>query len=141
MTTPNYFVDVHILQDLPPSNINRDDNGTPKQCTYGGVQRLRVSSQSWKRSTRLAFEDLGLIPEENLGVRTRRVIALFAAEFRKWGVADDETATQLATAVVAPLKIKPGKKADQGHICSSSPDLRLTTSWRRSWPCVSSGNR
>lgn len=114
MTTPNYFVDIHILQDLPPSNINRDDNGTPKQCTYGGVQRLRVSSQSWKRSTRLAFEDLGLIPEENLGVRTRRVIALFAAEFRKWGVADDETATQLATAVVAPLKIKPGKKADQG---------------------------
>lgn len=113
MTNRNYFVDVHILQDLPPSNINRDDNGTPKQCTYGGVQRLRTSSQAWKRATRLAFEDLGLIPQENLGVRTRRVIALFAAEFRKQGI-DDETAARLATAVVAPLKIKPGKKADQG---------------------------
>lgn len=113
MTTTNHFVDIHILQDLPPSNINRDDSGTPKQCTYGGVQRLRTSSQSWKRATRLAFKDFGMIPEEKLGVRTRRVIALFSEEFKKAG-ADEGTAGQLAAAVVAPLKIKAGKKADQG---------------------------
>lgn len=111
--TTNHFVDIHILQDLPPSNINRDDNGTPKQCTYGGVQRLRTSSQSWKRATRLAFKDFKMIPEEKLGVRTRRVLALFSNEFKKAGV-DEETAGQLATAIVAPLKITAGKKADQG---------------------------
>lgn len=45
------YVDVHIIQDLPPANLNRDDNGTPKQAIYGGVDRLRVSSQAWKRAT------------------------------------------------------------------------------------------
>lgn len=113
MTTHNYFVDIHVLQDLPPSNINRDDNGTPKQCIYGGVQRLRASSQSWKRAARLAFDKLGMIPREDLGVRTRRVIDLFSGEFKKRGV-DDQAAPQLAKAVLAPLKITEGKKADQG---------------------------
>ena len=53
------YIDLHILQDLPPSNINRDDNGTPKHAVYGGVQRLRVSSQAWNRSTLKHFEDKG----------------------------------------------------------------------------------
>ena len=53
------YIDLHILQDLPPSNINRDDNGTPKHAVYGGVQRLRVSSQAWKRATRKHFEENG----------------------------------------------------------------------------------
>lgn len=38
------YLDIHILQDVPPSNINRDENGTPKHATYGGVERLRVWS-------------------------------------------------------------------------------------------------
>ena len=45
MTT---FVDIHALQTLPPSNINRDDTGSPKSAFFGGVQRQRVSSQAWK---------------------------------------------------------------------------------------------
>ncbi|WP_210406298.1 type I-E CRISPR-associated protein Cas7/Cse4/CasC, partial [Micromonospora sp. MH33] len=48
------ILDVHILQTLPPSNVNRDDSGSPKTATYGGVRRARVSSQSWKRAVRLA---------------------------------------------------------------------------------------
>ena len=39
--TNDLYVDVQILQDVPPSNINRDDSGTPKQAVYGGVRRLR----------------------------------------------------------------------------------------------------
>ena len=42
------FLDMHIIQTLPPSNINRDDTGSPKTALYGGVRRARVSSQSWK---------------------------------------------------------------------------------------------
>ncbi|GGT57898.1 type I-E CRISPR-associated protein Cas7/Cse4/CasC [Streptomyces purpureus] len=53
--TPRY-VDMHILQTLPFSNVNRDDLGSPKTVTYGGVTRTRVSSQAWKRPTRLAVE-------------------------------------------------------------------------------------
>ena len=53
MTT---FVDIHALQTLPPSNINRDDTGSPKSAFFGGVQRQRVSSQAWKSVIRRDFE-------------------------------------------------------------------------------------
>ncbi|ACU72795.1 CRISPR-associated protein, Cse4 family [Catenulispora acidiphila DSM 44928] len=65
------ILDIHILQTVPPSNLNRDDTGSPKTAVYGGVRRARVSSQAWKRATRQAFGDL-LDPSE-LGVRTKRV--------------------------------------------------------------------
>ncbi|WP_250298966.1 type I-E CRISPR-associated protein Cas7/Cse4/CasC [Streptomyces sp. A 4/2] len=70
------IIDVHVLQTVPPSNLNRDDTGTPKTAVYGGVRRARVSSQAWKRATRKAFRDL-LDPEE-LGFRTKRVVELVA---------------------------------------------------------------
>ncbi|MFE9934257.1 type I-E CRISPR-associated protein Cas7/Cse4/CasC [Streptomyces sp. NPDC005533] len=66
------IVDVHILQTVPPSNLNRDDTGAPKSAVYGGVRRSRVSSQAWKRATRKAFGNL-LDPAE-LGVRTKKVV-------------------------------------------------------------------
>ena len=37
---------------MPPSNLNRDDTGRPKTLSFGGVDRLRVSSQSLKRAFR-----------------------------------------------------------------------------------------
>lgn len=52
----NLYLDVHVLQTVPSSNINRDDTGSPKTAIYGGVTRSRVSSQSWKRAMRLAFK-------------------------------------------------------------------------------------
>ncbi|MFF4330713.1 type I-E CRISPR-associated protein Cas7/Cse4/CasC [Streptomyces sp. NPDC001591] len=66
------ILDVHILQTVPPSNINRDDTGAPKSAVYGGVRRSRVSSQAWKKATRAAFNEL-LDPAE-LGVRTKKVV-------------------------------------------------------------------
>ncbi|MFG3001815.1 type I-E CRISPR-associated protein Cas7/Cse4/CasC [Streptomyces sp. NPDC048340] len=66
------ILDVHILQTVPPSNLNRDDTGAPKSAVYGGVRRSRVSSQAWKKSTREAFGTL-LDPSE-LGVRTKKVV-------------------------------------------------------------------
>lgn len=71
------ILDVHILQTVPPSNINRDDTGSPKTAMYGGVRRSRVSSQAWKRATRKKFEEL-LDPSE-LGVRTKKVAEALAA--------------------------------------------------------------
>ncbi|WP_129839658.1 type I-E CRISPR-associated protein Cas7/Cse4/CasC [Streptomyces sp. RFCAC02] len=50
------FLDVHITQALPFSNVNRDDLGSPKTVVFGGTTRTRVSSQAWKRPTRLAVE-------------------------------------------------------------------------------------
>ncbi|OLT40103.1 hypothetical protein BJF85_25305 [Saccharomonospora sp. CUA-673] len=50
------FVTIHALQSLPYSNLNRDREGAPKTCEYGGVVRARVSSQAWKRPIRDAIE-------------------------------------------------------------------------------------
>ena len=49
MTQNNLYVDIHVLQTVPSSNINRDDTGAPKTAVYGGTTRSRVSSQSWKK--------------------------------------------------------------------------------------------
>ncbi len=70
------FIDIHILQTVPPSNLNRDDTGSPKTAYYGGVRRSRVSSQSWKRATRKSFDDV--LAKDKLGVRTKHVVALVA---------------------------------------------------------------
>ena len=44
MKTKNLFMDVNAIQTLPPSNINRDDTGSPKTAQYGGVRRARAVS-------------------------------------------------------------------------------------------------
>jgi len=107
--TSRTFIDVHILQDLPPSNINRDQSGSPKTAVYGGVQRLRVSSQAWKRATRLSF---GLdLPEEERGVRTRRLQQGLNELLADRGV-EGVVAAEMVSAVLASLGIKAGKKAE-----------------------------
>jgi len=51
------LIELHILQSFPVTCLNRDDVGSPKSATFGGVQRARVSSQSQKRATRLLFNE------------------------------------------------------------------------------------
>jgi CRISPR system Cascade subunit CasC len=68
------FLDVHIQQTVPPSNLNRDDTGSPKTAVYGGVRRARVSSQAWKRAARRDFADM--LDSSELGTRTKRVVEL-----------------------------------------------------------------
>ena len=51
------YVDLHVLQTVPPSCVNRDDTGSPKTAVYGGVTRARVSSQAWKHAMRLRFRE------------------------------------------------------------------------------------
>ena len=46
------FIQLHVLTSYPPSNLNRDDLGRPKTAQMGGVNRLRISSQSLKRAWR-----------------------------------------------------------------------------------------
>jgi CRISPR system Cascade subunit CasC len=48
------FVQIHMLQSMPPGNLNRDDTGQPKKCLFGGTTRGRISSQCLKRNMRLS---------------------------------------------------------------------------------------
>jgi CRISPR system Cascade subunit CasC len=66
-------IEIHILQNFAPSNLNRDDTGSPKEAEFGGYRRARVSSQCWKREVRKYFEKHKLIPAANLAERTKRL--------------------------------------------------------------------
>ena len=102
---PRTIVDIHVLQTVPPSNLNRDDTGSPKTARYGGVVRARVSSQSWKRATRTAFADL--LDRSELGVRSKRLVELIGERILAQEPAlVPERAHELAGAVLAGLGIK-----------------------------------
>lgn len=51
MVTRN-FVNFHVLISHSPSCLNRDDMNMQKTAVFGGVNRVRISSQSLKRSMR-----------------------------------------------------------------------------------------
>jgi CRISPR system Cascade subunit CasC len=67
------LIEIHVIQNHSPSNLNRDDLGAPKTCIFGGVTRARISSQCLKRSIRRSPEFAAAM-EEDGGVRTRRLI-------------------------------------------------------------------
>jgi CRISPR system Cascade subunit CasC len=98
------IIDIHILQTVPPSNLNRDDTGSPKTAVYGGVRRARVSSQAWKRATRLAFNRT-LDPGE-LGVRTKRVVELLREQIVALDPTLTDDAETLAKEVFKAVGIK-----------------------------------
>ena len=89
----NLYVDVHVLQTVPPSCVNRDDTGTPKQCIFGGVRRARVSSQSWKRAVRQAFRSM--YAPDDLANRTKNIVGMVARQIK----AIDETVDDIALAI------------------------------------------
>ncbi|QQY15620.1 type I-E CRISPR-associated protein Cas7/Cse4/CasC [Cutibacterium avidum] len=113
----SYYVDIHVLQSVPPSNVNRDDTGSPKSALYGGVRRARVSSQAWKKAVRTSFKDF--LPASQTGARTLRVVELLMNRL----TADpyrlaQEDARQKALAVVKALGLKADKprvKDGSGH--------------------------
>jgi len=70
------LIEVHVLQNFAPSNLNRDDTGAPKDAFFGGTRRARVSSQCDKRAVRQFFDEKareGVFSADELAVRTKRV--------------------------------------------------------------------
>lgn len=67
----NVFIDLHVLETVPPSCVNRDDTGSPKTAVYGGAVRARVSSQCWKHAVRESFQRM--LPQEDVGLRTKHI--------------------------------------------------------------------
>lgn len=107
MSNSKLYIDVHAIQTLPPSCVNRDDTGSPKTAKVGGVTRARVSSQAWKRAMRLAFRDS--FSAADLGSRTKRIVPLVAEKIMAAGAGiSQEAAEKLAVDALekAGLKIK-----------------------------------
>jgi len=106
------IVDIHVLQTVPPSNINRDDTGSPKTAVYGGKLRARVSSQAWKRAIRQMFKDR--FDEHELGVRTKKIIEIVAAEIIDIDAGNASDAEKLATDILtrAGVSLKKAKNSE-----------------------------
>lgn len=112
MKTNNLYLDIHAIQSVPPSNLNRDDTGSPKTAQYGGVTRARVSSQCWKKAMR---EDFCKYAERgHLGKRTKHIVKCVADKIIEKFPEYEKNATELATAVLknAGLKIDKDGKSD-----------------------------
>jgi CRISPR system Cascade subunit CasC len=82
------FVQLHLLTAYPPSNLNRDDSGRPKTAIMGGVQRLRISSQSLKRAWRTS-DVFAQVLGERVGKRTQRIGQEVEKHLLAQGVAAD----------------------------------------------------
>jgi len=83
------FIELHIIQSFPPSNLNRDDIGQPKDCDFGGVRRARISSQCQKRAIRWNSE-FNKATQVSLSSRTKLVAQGLTERLTKQGIAEDQ---------------------------------------------------
>ena len=103
------LIELHIIQNFAPSNLNRDDTNNPKDTEFGGVRRARISSQCIKRAIRNApvfAETTGV----EVGVRTRWMARLLTDELVVAGV-DPQQAESLALEFAEAYS----GKVDKGH--------------------------
>jgi CRISPR system Cascade subunit CasC len=111
MKNNRLYVDIHVIQTVPPSCVNRDDTGSPKTAQYGGVTRARVSSQAWKHAMRQMFEEK--FQMEHIGVRTKKIVGMVMEQIAALAPQLDENKTEkMATDALkkAGLEVKSTEK-------------------------------
>lgn len=119
------YLDLHVLQTLPPSNVNRDDTGSPKSATFGGTRRARVSSQAWKRAIRLDFRER--LQPEQLGIRSKRLVGRIAESIAAEAPELESESRQLAQKLLESLGLKAEKTSRAGKVAESAdtaPELQ-----------------
>lgn len=103
------LIELHILQSFPVSCLNRDDVGSPKSATFGGVQRARISSQSLKRAVRTLAR--GESDAFN-GIRSRFLLEPFTNALIEAGL-DEGAAAEKAKLICEAFSTIDKKKPDQ----------------------------
>jgi CRISPR system Cascade subunit CasC len=105
------FVELHMIQNFAPANLNRDDTNNPKDCEFGGVRRARISSQCIKRAVRTSpvfAETTGV----DVGTRTKWLVDLLRR--RLAGEDQGEERKEEATAILTAFVPKYASKLDKG---------------------------
>lgn len=108
------LIQFHLLQNYQPSNLNRDDTGSPKDAIFGSVLRGRISSQCLKRSIRYSdvfksFDDEGL-----LGKRTQTLPSLVSEKLNAMKV-DEKTIAVILSRLPDIVRGKTkAEKAEEG---------------------------
>lgn len=121
------FIQLHLLTNYPPSNLNRDDTGRPKVALMGGANRLRISSQSQKRAWR-ASDVFQTALGGKLGTRTKEQGRLIFDALKQGGI-DDKAAREWAKRIAEQFgKLKSDKKTENNEdlqieqLANFSPD-------------------
>lgn len=104
--------EIHMLKNYPPTNLNRDENGAPKTCLFGGVNRGRISSQCLKRTWRTSPVFQHEIGAENLGIRTRKLPELVGEKLLQMGV--DAKYVELVVPKISGFGTKEGTENKKG---------------------------
>ncbi len=99
--------EIHILQNHAPSNLNRDDTGSPKECVFGGYPRARISSQCLKRTVRRSDAFQQALGADGLATRTRQL----PEEIRK-AFAGDAALAEEAAKKASGFGTKEGKEQE-----------------------------
>jgi CRISPR system Cascade subunit CasC len=98
------FIQIHTLSSYPAVLLNRDDAGLAKRLPYGGVSRIRVSSQCLKRHWRLAEDEWALKGVgAPMGVRSREIVEREIAPKLEEAGAGKEVAGAVCAALVRHL--------------------------------------
>lgn len=111
-----HLIELHILQNFAPSNLNRDDTGSPKDAFFGGYRRGRISSQCLKRAAREYVRDNQLLHEKDLATRTKRiaqVVARYLYSEPEFKLDEGEAHAIARTAVSGIVKSELKKKGDK----------------------------
>lgn len=115
------FLDVHVIQTLPPSCVNRGEDGAPKTAIYGGTTRARISSQSLKRATRQYF--IEHTDESMLGKRTLELSGFILKKMKEMNTdinnEDDEENLIMIDEAIESAGFSLDKKKDSKHKLSA----------------------
>lgn len=95
-----HLLEIHILQNFAPSNLNRDDTGSPKDAIFGGYRRGRISSQCLKRAAReYVHNHPNGLPQEVLALRTKRLVQALIDQLEAKGRSPEEARQKIAVAL------------------------------------------
>lgn len=108
------LIEVHMLKNYPPTNLNRDDTGAPKTCIFGGIQRSRISSQCLKRSWRQSEVFSEEVGKTMLGIRTRKLPELVGKKLIEHGMESSfaDAIMQMVSGMLKNDKNKKNKSSD-----------------------------
>lgn len=141
MSTQTYktFIELHLIQNFSPANLNRDDTGSPKDCEFGGHRRARISSQALKRAIRKhpRFEAM---TEVDNGIRSKWLTRPLVEALTEQHGKDKEQAIAVATAFVGSYAAKmDAKKTDKTSVLvffTNSEVKKIVTTLLENWENV-----
>ncbi len=127
-------LELHIIQNFPPHNLNRDDSGAPKDTEFGGHRRARISSQCLKRSIRWS-DAFGAELGGRIAWRTKKSAQEIANILSEYHGRNSGDAIQVARAAVGKLISATDTDGETNVLFYVGPDeleslaARLNNAW------------